>query len=232
MLTGTMKSTLIAGKAAALAMLLGTAAYAQVSVDTPEGTTVTVPQSAVEGQAPVATTADTGYEVLAQTANDEVIISSLESQGYSSVTIARDGTVLTVLAERDGQPIELIYSTATGRLISVDGVPVGPSESDFVVIDGAVAGDAPAPAMADPGEPGVGDTETDNSAMNGTAETVMPDEATPDESGGSDGAMEDGSTGDSDGAAEDAGTDADTGAGDTDSGAETDSESTDGEAQN
>ncbi|MFN3275801.1 MAG: hypothetical protein ACK41U_14155 [Paracoccus sp. (in: a-proteobacteria)] len=222
MLTGTMKSTLIAGKAAALAMLLGTAAYAQVSVETPDGTNVTVPQAAIEGQAPVATTPDTGYEVLAQTANDEVIVSSLESQGYTSVMIARDGTVLTVLAERDGQPIELIYSTATGRLISVDGVPVGPSESDFVVIDGAVQGEAPTPPAATTGEPGIGDTETDNAALNGTVGTVMPDEATPDEAGGTDGSTEDGSTDGDDGVAEDAGAD-----GDAESGAETD-----GEAQN
>lgn len=219
MLTGTMKSTLIAGKAAAVAMLLGSAAYAQVSVDTPEGTTVTIPQSAIEGQAPVATTSDTGYELLAQAANDEVIINSLESQGFSSVVIARDGTVLTVLAERDGEPIELVYSTATGRLISVDGVPVGPSESDFVVIDGPVEGTMP----AQNGAAATADTGTDSEAgVVGTGEAALPDEAPADEATDEAETPEDGADDVADDAADDA-TDDSAGEG-TDTDTDTDSE--------
>jgi hypothetical protein len=157
MLTGSMKSALIAGKAAALATLMGTAAFAQVSVETPAGNDVTVPQSALEGQAPVATTGETGYELLSQSANDEAITASLEAQGFTSVEIMRDGSVLTVTAERDSEPTELIYSTATGRLVSVDGIPVGPSESDYVVVEGddaAADGAAPAevPAMGSGGD--------------------------------------------------------------------------------
>lgn len=139
MLNAKMKSAMLAGKAALIATLLGSAAYAQVSVDTPAGNNVVVPETALEGQAPVATTSETGYETLAQNANDEAIRNALESQGFTNILITRDGTTLTVTANRGDEMVELVYSTATGRLIAVDGVPVGPDEADFVVIDDPAA---------------------------------------------------------------------------------------------
>ncbi|MFN3525725.1 MAG: hypothetical protein ACK4YU_06515 [Paracoccus sp. (in: a-proteobacteria)] len=189
MLTGSMKSALIAGKAAALATLMGTAAFAQVSVETPAGTDVTIPQSALEGQAPVATTPDTGYELLAQSANDDAITMSLEAQGFTSIAILRDGTVLTVTAERDGEPTELVYSTATGRLVSVDGIPVGPSESDFVVIDGATEGTAPATAtggVTDTGVGGAADSGIVNAPEPGVPGETDGGEPDPDATDGTD----------------------------------------------
>lgn len=147
MLNAKMKSALVAGKAAVIATLLGSAAYAQVNVETPAGNSVAVPETALEGQAPVATTAGTGYETLAQDANDEAIRNALESQGFANVLITRDGTTLTVTADREGEMVELVYSTATGRLITVDGVPVGPDEADFVVVD------EPGTLPAEPGQP-------------------------------------------------------------------------------
>lgn len=173
-----MKRLMIATQAGAIAALMGTAAFAQVSVETPEGTTATIPEAALEGQAPVATTDETGYELLAQSANDEVIISSLEGQGFSNIVIEREGTTLTVTAERDGTPLELIYSTATGRLISIDGVPVGPTEGDFVVIDTpaeeAAAGAAPVDTVGH-GEQGIpGETDGREPDNDGGADLSDP----------------------------------------------------------
>ncbi|MGP9803735.1 hypothetical protein [Paracoccus sp. NSM] len=176
MLNAKMKSAMIAGKAALVATLLGSAAYAQVSVDTPAGNTVDVPETALEGQASAATTADTGHEALAQAANDEAIRNALESQGFGNVLITRDGTTLTVTADRAGEMVELVYSTATGRLITVDGVPVGPDEADFVVIDDP----ATAPADQTPPADTVGNGGTTQPGLPGETDggepTTMPDD--------------------------------------------------------
>lgn len=196
MLNAKMKSAMIAGKAALVATLLGSAAYAQVSVDTPAGNNVVVPEAALEGQAAVATTADTGYETLAQNANDEAIRNALEAQGFGNVLITRDGTTLTVTADRGDEMVELVYSTATGRLITIDGVPVGPDETDFVVMDDPATLPAEANQPVDtvgaggttqPGLPGETDGGEPTTLPDGDATLTSPDATQPGIPGETDG---------------------------------------------
>lgn len=59
-----------------------------------------------------------------QMANNESIAQVLLAQGFSDVKILREGSLMTVTAQRDGQPIELVYSLIEGALISVNGETV------------------------------------------------------------------------------------------------------------
>ena len=96
---------------AALALLLtaGTAAAQGTAVTADPGSPAAV---AVAG-APVPT--------LEQMANNEAVAGLLLAQGFRDVEIDRDGVLMTVTAQRDGVPVELVYNTSTGRLIEQDG---------------------------------------------------------------------------------------------------------------
>lgn len=204
MLTSSFKTILVGSKVAATAMLLATTAFAQTtSIETPQGNTVVVPNQALETEPSAGFVLESDYPRLDSMENNETIAETLIAQGYSDVFISREGPILTVTAQRAGVPIELVYSTANGRLISVDGVETreaagGTSAGDTV--SGTTAGSS-APAAA------AGET---------------PGDGTPDDSGtdaATDGADTDTDTGDND-----TGTGADAGA---DAGADTDSEGAD-----
>lgn len=121
MLTNPLKAVLIGGKTAALAALLATTAAAQTAVPTPEGNVVVIPEAALEAESR-SVLVESDYPVLTSFDNDQAIAETLIGQGFTNVVINRTGPILTITATRDGVPIELVYSTANGRLMSVDGV--------------------------------------------------------------------------------------------------------------
>lgn len=122
MLNKTLKFVLIGGKAAALSVLLGTTAMAQDAtvVHTP-GQDAVIPDAAKESGAPMGTVVDDGFPRLEQMENDQAIAETLIAQGFTDIQIMRDGSLMTVNAIRDGQPIELVYNLVEGRLIYVNG---------------------------------------------------------------------------------------------------------------
>ncbi|MDO5705594.1 MAG: hypothetical protein Q4G49_11065 [Paracoccus sp. (in: a-proteobacteria)] len=147
--------TLIVGKAAALSALLSGAALAQTPtvVDTPGAPAVVIPDAATTETPPQHI-----YPQIDRSANDETIAETLIAQGFTNVHILRDAAMLTVTAQRDGQPIELVYHLVRGQLLSVNGQPV-PTETP---VD-ATAGGQGSQAAADDSAPGT-DTDTDEAA--------------------------------------------------------------------
>ncbi|MBV0891778.1 hypothetical protein KTN05_07935 [Paracoccus sp. Z118] len=141
-------SSLLASAAIAVTSL-GSAAIAQtattpvpdaVVTDVP-GAVVVVPNQpgttpdmvVVTPVAPGTVTPGTPPEIMAepfhqfsmeQIANDQAVIDTLLAQGFSDIVIDRDGTLLTVTAVRGASPVELVYQTASGRLVSIDGEAV------------------------------------------------------------------------------------------------------------
>ncbi|SCY78016.1 hypothetical protein [Paracoccus tibetensis] len=182
MLTNPLKAVLIGGKTAALAALLATTAAAQTAVPTPEGNVVVIPEAALEAESR-SVLVESDYPVLTSFDNDQVIAETLIGQGFTNVVINRTGPILTITATRDGVPIELVYSTANGRLMSVDGVEFRhPS-------DAAAAS-----------EPGRGSTGASDAVSDGAAD----DSADDADGAAADGDAADGA-GDSDGADSEAG---------------------------
>lgn len=145
MQTDFLKTMLAGGKAAALAAVLATGAAAQETVPTPEGNVVLVPEAALEADSP-SVLPESGYMTLTSFENDQVVAETLIGQGFTNVVINRTGPIMTVTAERDGVPTELVYSTANGRLMSVDGVPF-PHPADAAAATERGSGAA---AVADP----------------------------------------------------------------------------------
>lgn len=214
MLTSSFKTLLIGGKIAATATLLATTAIAQTTtIDTPQGNTVIVPDQSLDAQPSAGFVVETDYPRLDSMDNNELIAETLIAQGYTDVFISREGPILTVTAQRNAVPIELVYSTANGRLISVDGV------------------ETRAPA----GGTSAGDTATGTTDAATTAESVSQsgdavDDGATDESDTD--AATDGTTTDADvegtDAGADAGAEADTDGGDSDGAADADAGGSEG----
>lgn len=131
MLKRSFTTVLMGSQALGLGVLLGSSALAQSGevvegnttvVETPLDNTAVVPGMAAEPGTPVGAVSRPDYPLLEQLDNDEAIAQSLISQGFTDIHILREGAIMTVHAERDGQPTELVYSIANGSLISVDGV--------------------------------------------------------------------------------------------------------------
>lgn len=231
MLNNTIKTILAGSKAAAVFALLGTTALAQTAViETPEGTAV-VPEAALTAESSVGIVAESDYPILEQWDNNEVVAETLIAQGFTDVYILREGPIMTVTAQRDGQPIELVYSVANGRLVSVNGVetreaPEGTSANDAA----AAAGVATETTTEDTETEG---TETDSTATDdGMADDSSPDAGTDTDT---DAGSNTGSDTDTDGASDsdagsDTGSDSDSGGdGGSDSdGGESDSDGSDG----
>ncbi|MGZ3215349.1 hypothetical protein [Paracoccus sp. T5] len=215
MLTSSFKTLLIGGKVAATAALLATTAMAQTTaIDTPQGNTVVVPDQALETQPSGGFVLESDYPRLDSMENNEMIAETLIAQGYSDVVISREGPILTVTAQRAAVPIELVYSTANGRLISVDGVETRPAAG------GTSAGDTATGTTADTATPAAA---AEDAATDGITDDSETDAAT-------DGTGTEAGTGGSDvGTDADADTGADTGPDGADtSGADTDGAGTDG----
>ncbi|MEE2861065.1 MAG: hypothetical protein VYB46_09675, partial [Pseudomonadota bacterium] len=171
MLTSSIKTLMAGGRAVTASALLATTAMAQTTtIDTPQGNTVIVPDDALEAQPSVGYVLESDYPRLDSIENNTAIAEALISQGYSDVVISREGPILTVTAVRGVTPIELVYSTANGRLVSVDGVetraaPEGSSANDQMGMDATTEGGAPAADGAE--DPGMDDggTGTDDGGM-------------------------------------------------------------------
>lgn len=69
-----------------------------------------------------------------------MIAEALSAQGFSDISMQREGPILTIKAQRAGQPTELVYSTANGRLVSVDGVQTRRAPEDGSGLDESDAG--------------------------------------------------------------------------------------------
>ncbi|TJZ92639.1 hypothetical protein FA743_07180 [Paracoccus gahaiensis] len=202
-MTTPFKALLRGTQIAATASLLATTALAQTTtIDTPQGNSVIVPDDALEEQPSGGFIRESDYPRFESIENYQAIADTLTGQGYSDIFIQREGPILTVTAQRAGVPIELVYSTANARLVSVDGVetraePEGSSAGDLA---GAPTGsgttpgeDATAPGE-DAAEDGT-DTPADgvaDGATDGSGDTPEGSEDSGSDDGGSEGAGTDG----------------------------------------
>lgn len=215
MLTDTYKMAVMGCKAAALGTMLATTALAQTVVETPSGNTAVVSDPALEPTAPVGAVTQQAFPLPEQFENDMAVSEALLAQGFTDIRIARDGPIMTVTAQRNGSPTELVYSTANGTLVSVDGVEMrdGP---DMTSNGQTAGGAATAPDMGAPSNESPADDDAGTSDEAGTDGEAGTDSNDP----GGNGTGTDGG----------AGTDADSGAGagsdaGSDSGSDTGSDS-------
>lgn len=202
MLTRSLKLAMIGGKAAALAALMATTAGAQQTVPTPEGNVVVIPDAAIQpensGSIP-----EIGYATLTSFDNDQVVAETLIGQGFTNVVINRTGPLMTVTAQRDGVPTELVYSLANGRLMSVDGVAFQhPADAAAAAEPGAGSSGAAATGTT-------GDDDDDDGDDTGGADAggdgAGGADAGGDDAGGDDGAGDGGSDDGADGEGEGSG---------------------------
>lgn len=227
MLKNSFKAAMMGGKVLAMGALtsgalMGTTALAQTGevvtgtttvVETPAQNTAVVPGVAVAPGSPVGAVSDPGYPLLEQLDNDQAIAQSLISQGFSDVHILREGAILTVNAQRNGQPTELVYSVANGSLVSVDSVELrdapdqtGDGQSAAIGADGDT-GDGSDEGAGEGDDAGDGDASDSDGSDSDTGSDGS------DSDGGSDGSSDGGSDGgsDSDGSGGDSGGDSDGG---------------------
>ena len=208
---------LLVGSQIAATSLMATAAIGQTTqIETPQGSTVIVPDNALEEEPSGGFVAEGDYPRLESIENYEAIAETLSDQGYSDIFIQREGPILTVTAQRAGVPTELVYSTANGRLVSVNGVetradPEGSSGGDD-------AGQAEAGASDGEGSSDTPDSPGgDDGASEGSAGDDAADGGADTGSDGSDGGEADGG---SDGSDSDSGSDGGSEGGDADGGSD------------
>ena len=223
-MTTPFKALLLGTCIATTASLLATTGMAQTTIiDTPQGNSVVVPDDALEAQPSGGFIRESDYPLFESLENYQAIADTLSDQGYSDIFIQREGPILTVTAQRAGVPTELVYSTANGRLVSVDGVetradPEGSSAGDDVGQAEAGASDAgddsdtPDTPGGDDGasEDSAGDDGADggSDAGDGGADSGSDGSDGGDADGGSDGSDSDsGADGGSEGGGSDGGSD-------------------------
>lgn len=224
MFNKTLKAGLIAGKIAALTAIGSTVAMAQsgaVVTPSPMAETAVIPADALKKEAPVGQAAYTGFPSFDQQMNDQAVADTLLAQGFSDIHIIRDGTLMTVTAQRDGKDIELLYNLVEGRLIKVNGERVdiekgaGPdSGSSTLGVDGT---QPTAPGDGDDGmDDGApdGDTGSDDAGTGDTDTGTDTGDNDTDDSG-SDGGSDSGSDSSDDSGSDDSGSDSDSGSDDS-----------------
>ncbi len=210
---------LLVGSQIAAASLMATTAIAQTTViETPQSTVI-VPDDALEESPSGGFVAESDYPRLESLENYEAIADTLSDQGYSDIFIQREGPILTVTAQRAGVPTELVYSTANGRLVSVDGVETRAEPGTSSAGDDAGLMGADTPDGADDGEADDGASD-DGGADDGT-------DGGADGNGADDGGSDDGADGGTDGGDSDGGADGGSDGGNSDSGADGGSDSGD-----
>ena len=162
MLTRSLKLAMVGGKAAALAALMATTAGAQQTVPTPEGNVVVIPDAAIQPETS-GSIPEIGYATLTSFDNDQVVAETLIGQGFTNLVINRTGPLMTVTAQRDGVPTELVYSLANGRLMSVDGVAFQhPADAAAAAEPGAGSSGATAAGMTGDDDDDGGDDAADD----------------------------------------------------------------------
>ncbi|RDW12266.1 hypothetical protein [Paracoccus thiocyanatus] len=220
MLKRSLTTALIGGKVLAVGALMGSTVLAQNAeviegdatvVQTPSGNTAIVPGVAAEPGTAVGAVTEPDYPLLEQLDNDEAIARTLVAQGFTDIHILREGPMLTVNAQRGGQPIELVYSVANGSLVSVDGVKLRPEPDQSSNGPSSERGTG-----TDVGDVGDGDGDADGDAGDGTDGDGAGGDGSDGDGTDGDGAGGDGSDGD--GAGGDAGSDGDSGGNGGDSG--------------
>lgn len=202
MLTRSLKLAMVGGKAAALAALMATTAGAQQTVPTPEGNVVVIPDAAIQPETS-GSIPEIGYATLTSFDNDQVVAETLIGQGFTNLVINRTGPLMTVTAQRDGVPTELVYSLANGRLMSVDGVAFQhPADAAAAAEPGAGSSGATAAGVTgdddDDGGDDAGGTDAGGDGAGGA-------DAGGDDAGGDDGAGDGGSDDGADGEGEGSG---------------------------
>lgn len=208
---------LLVGSQIAATSLMATAAIGQTTqIETPQGSTVIVPDNALEEEPSGGFVTEGDYPRLESIENYEAIAETLSDQGYSDIFIQREGPILTVTAQRAGVPTELVYSTANGRLVSVDGVetradPEGSSGGDDAgqAEAGASDGEGSSDTPDTPGgDDGASEDSAGDDAADGGADTGSDGSDGGEADGGSDGSNSDsGSDGGSEGGDADGGSD-------------------------
>ncbi|MDO5632401.1 MAG: hypothetical protein Q4G22_11260 [Paracoccus sp. (in: a-proteobacteria)] len=181
--------TLIAGKAAALSVLMSGAVMAQAPtvVETPGAPVAVIPPAAATETPPqhvYPLTVD-------RSANDQAIAETLIAQGFSNVHILRDAAKLTVTAQRDNQPIELVYHLVRGELLTVNGQPVPAETPVDTTAGGQDSHSAHADAVSD--DAAGDDSNTDDAA----ADDSGADDTSQDGESGDNGSSDSGSENDS-----------------------------------
>lgn len=188
--------------AGASSLFLATTAPAQTVVETPGGNTAVIVDPALQPQPPAGAVAVPAFPLPQQLENDQAVIETLLSQGFTDIHILREGAMMTVSAQRNGQPTELVYSVANGTLVSVDGVKLR-EQPDATGNQGS---DVARDVLGDTGDDGIGagaDSGTGagtGSAGDGseTGDAGGSGSGTDGGSNGSDGGSDSGSDGGSD----------------------------------
>ena len=158
MFNSSIKTLMLGGKAAAIAALMAGTAMAETTIiSTPTGNDVLATESAMDAEPSKGIVWADDFPVLEEVENNDAIIDTMIAQGFTDLKITRKGPMLTVTGQRAGVPTELVYSTANGRLISVDGV-----ETQDRTVDGTPS---IADRMMDNVADGDGDAETADEAM-------------------------------------------------------------------
>lgn len=193
MLTRSLKLAMVGGKAAALAALMATTAGAQQTVPTPEGNVVVIPDAAIQPETS-GSIPEIGYATLTSFDNDQVVAETLIGQGFTNVVINRTGPLMTVTAQRDGVPTELVYSLANGRLMSVDGVAFQhPADAAAAAEPGAGSSSATATGTTgDDDDDAGGDAGDDTGGTDAGGDDAGGNDAGGDDAGGDDAGGDDG----------------------------------------
>lgn len=201
-MTGLSLKTLLKGGTMAAAMgLMAAPALAQTTtIDTP-GSTVIVPDAALEAEPSQGFVLESDYPRFESLENYAAISEVLIAQGYSDVQILREGPILTVTAQRAGVPVVLVYSTANARLVSVNGVETRADPEDSSGTD--VGPDATGANPVGSGAGVVGDPDEAAEAVEAEQDADTPDaDAEADDgadAGADDGADTDGGEGEGEG---------------------------------
>lgn len=131
MITHTIDTLKLGGKAVALATLMATASFAQTATTEAPAAGMTT-MDAVE------------FPTLSSVETDQQVAEDLVAQGYENIVIVRSDDALTVSADRGGVPTEMVFSPTEGTLILVDGVqPMAADEGTQMVNAGSTDGDEP-----------------------------------------------------------------------------------------
>lgn len=196
MFNSSIKTLMLGGKAAAIAALMAGTAMAETTIiSTPTGNDVLATESAMDAEASKGIVWADDYPVLEEVENNDAIIEMMIGQGFTDLKITRKGPMLTVTGQRDGVPTELVYSTANGRLVSVDGIETqdrsGDAEPSIAdrAMDNVADGDGDAEMSADP-------SGTDT--LGGTVDSGTEADADMGGTEGTDGGTDAGSESDSD----------------------------------
>ncbi|RJE84826.1 hypothetical protein [Paracoccus onubensis] len=211
-----------AGKAAVLTVLLGSTTLAQGSTDNE----AIVPEAAKTSEPNAGAVRDSEFPIPEQLDNNDAVIDTLISQGFTDIHILRKAAIMTVTAMRDGQPVELVYNVSNGTLVSVDGQELNPTTVDESGSGSLGTSTADATDPAEPGEDVDDDgTPDDDSPDDGTPDDGASDDGTGDDGSSDDGASDDGSadTGGDDGTNDDGSSDDGSDSGDSSDGSDSDS---------